>query len=47
MSIFPVVSEYSNVYNVKVIIGIDGKELSRLDILYQYKSGKWNLLKGN
>lgn len=47
MSIFPVVSGYSNVYNVKIIIGIDGEELNRIDILYQYKYGKWNLLKEN
>ncbi|MCS3533099.1 hypothetical protein [Chryseobacterium sp. JUb7] len=47
MIIFPEVSEYSTAYNVKIIIGIDGKELIRLDILYQYKYGKWSLLKEN
>ena len=47
MSIFPVIGKYPAAYNVKVIIGINGKERNRLDILYQYEYGKWSLLKEN
>ncbi|WP_426475484.1 hypothetical protein [Chryseobacterium balustinum] len=45
MKIFPVVSESTGVYSVTIILGNGEKEFSKRYLLYQYKDGKWKLLK--
>ncbi|MEG1590240.1 hypothetical protein [Chryseobacterium sp.] len=45
MKIFPVANESSNVYTVIVILKNEGQEISRTDNQYQFKDGKWKLLK--
>ena len=45
MSIFPETDKDFIVYKVKIIVGNEEKELSRLDILYQHKDGNWKFLK--
>ncbi|OBW39784.1 hypothetical protein AB670_03827 [Chryseobacterium sp. MOF25P] len=45
MKIFPVANESSNVYTVIVIFKNEGQEMSRTDNQYQFKDGKWKLLK--
>ena len=45
MKIFLVANESSNVYSVAVILKNEGEEMSRTDNQYQFKDGKWNLLK--
>lgn len=45
MKIFPVANESSNVYTVIIILKNEGQEISRTDNQYQFKDGKWKLLK--
>ena len=44
MNIFPVSEEDSVVYKVKIVVGNEVREVSRLNILDQYKDGKWQFL---
>lgn len=45
MRIFPIVNENPNVYSVTAILKNEGEEFSRFDHKYQFKDGKWKLLK--